>query len=298
MRLPGLRTSPLGRLLVDGWVPNVLHCELSYGCNHRCPFCLNPTGPLRGDVIGAGEWLEAIGAFVDLGVREVTFSGGEPLCHPDFKWILGEGVKALRAVGGKVSVMTNGALVDDDWVRYFAELGVAVSVSVVGLENMGALTGSSTSLAWIESRVRTLLDAGVVVMVTMPVSVLNLPDLGALMRRVGNWGVALLFVAPLMPSGRCGEHPELLLDDVGFAEMVRVVEDYRRSHRGLEVVLSRERVCGCLGGDGRYLWQPDCGAGVDNFVLGPDGWVRPCVHNPQGFFPWRVYATACQRVNE
>ncbi len=77
--------------------------ELTYRCNLDCFFCYNDLGA-RGEPLSRARYLALLAELADLGVLHLTFSGGEPLAHPDFL-LLGA---AAREHGFVVRIKSNG----------------------------------------------------------------------------------------------------------------------------------------------------------------------------------------------
>ena len=77
--------------------------ELTYHCNLDCFFCYNDLGR-QGRPLALADYLRFFDDLADLGVMQLTFSGGEPLAHRDF-FSLG---KAARERGFLIRVKTNG----------------------------------------------------------------------------------------------------------------------------------------------------------------------------------------------
>ncbi|HEY0640818.1 MAG TPA: GTP 3',8-cyclase MoaA [Pseudonocardiaceae bacterium] len=112
--LPDVRTRPdrpAGPALVDrfGRVATDLRVSLTDRCNLRCDYCMPAEGldwlP-RAAVLTTDEVSRLIRvAVVELGVREVRFTGGEPLLRRDLETILAEAA-ALRP-RPQLSVTTN-----------------------------------------------------------------------------------------------------------------------------------------------------------------------------------------------
>jgi len=90
----GLRPSPLG-----------LAYELSWLCNLECTYCDRHT-PM-GNEMARDQIFSALGEFVELGTRNVSLDGGEPLAHPH----VAEIVQFLVERRVEVSMHTNGILV-------------------------------------------------------------------------------------------------------------------------------------------------------------------------------------------
>ena len=102
----------IGRL-ANGWfqaqilrrrLPLLTAWNLTFHCNLRCQYCACPE--LNVPEFKTAQVLEAITQFHQLGMRWVTFSGGEPLLRKD----LGAIVDHSKDLGMVVFVSTNGTL--------------------------------------------------------------------------------------------------------------------------------------------------------------------------------------------
>lgn len=98
-------------VLVDafGRVATDLRVSVTDRCNLRCTYCMPPEGLdwIPGDdLLSADELVRLIGLAVREGVREVRFTGGEPLVRPDLETIVA-GAAALRPIP-EMSLTTNG----------------------------------------------------------------------------------------------------------------------------------------------------------------------------------------------
>lgn len=106
---PGSRLVESGPRLVDGYnrVHSDLRVSLTDRCSLRCTYCMPAEGVpwLPGDhLLTTAELLRLVGIAVDLGVRTVRLTGGEPLLRPDVLNV----VRGVAALGVEVSMTTNG----------------------------------------------------------------------------------------------------------------------------------------------------------------------------------------------
>jgi radical SAM protein with 4Fe4S-binding SPASM domain len=100
--------------------------EITNGCNLRCAHCASTSGTPRADELSLAEWLGLIAELAELGCREVTLIGGEPLLHPDWPLI----AAAVRAEGMELVLVTNGLLLARPAVR---DALVELEPAVVGV---------------------------------------------------------------------------------------------------------------------------------------------------------------------
>ena len=101
--------------------------ELTYRCNLNCPYCY--VGLNRNqDELTCDEWFKIIEQIPFYSF--VTLVGGEPLLRSDFKEIL---FKCSKKTLGKMNVVTNGILINDDIIDAFIKSKMLLlSVSLDG----------------------------------------------------------------------------------------------------------------------------------------------------------------------
>ena len=95
--------------------------ELLPLCNMNCNMCyvkltneeMNKVGRLR----TVNEWLEIAKEMQEAGVLFLLLTGGEPLLYPGFKELYLE----LKKIGMIITINTNGTLINEEWVEFFAK---------------------------------------------------------------------------------------------------------------------------------------------------------------------------------
>jgi len=97
--LAWLRTNLLGQQ-----VPLLTSWNLTFHCNKRCTYCASPT--LSVPELKTADILRGIDEFYRLGMRWITFSGGEPLLRND----IGQLVDHCKDRGITTFISTNGTL--------------------------------------------------------------------------------------------------------------------------------------------------------------------------------------------
>lgn len=100
-------------MLVDSFGRHIdyLRVSLTDRCNFRCTYCMdeNMTFESRSEHLLSDELLLICQAFVELGVQKIRLTGGEPLIHPDFPYLL----KKLSQFEqlSNIAITTNGSKV-------------------------------------------------------------------------------------------------------------------------------------------------------------------------------------------
>ncbi|MEV0891516.1 GTP 3',8-cyclase MoaA [Promicromonospora sp. NPDC050262] len=153
---PAGRPRPETPLLVDryGRVARDLRVSITTACSLRCTYCMPAEGlPLvpRDELMTPDEIGRLVGVGVrDLGIRDIRFTGGEPLMRRDLEQIIGAARTAaddaMRALGSQERVriaMTSNALGLDKRVGALVAAGldrVNVSLDTVDREAFATLT--------------------------------------------------------------------------------------------------------------------------------------------------------------
>lgn len=74
--------------------PYTLLAELTYRCPLRCPYCSNPLDyKARKGELTTEDWRRVLREAEDLGVLQVTFTGGEPLLRTDLEELVTEAAR-------------------------------------------------------------------------------------------------------------------------------------------------------------------------------------------------------------
>lgn len=101
--------------MIDGCGRTVdyLRVSITDRCNLRCLYCRPPGRNLPEpgtDRLNAGEITDLVALFVELGVRRIRITGGEPLVRPDAVEIV-ERIRRLPGID-EISLSTNGVLLE------------------------------------------------------------------------------------------------------------------------------------------------------------------------------------------
>lgn len=98
-------------VLIDrfGRMVTYLRISLTNKCNHNCIFCHREgISGSYGEELSSSDWVFVAEVGVSLGIRYYKLTGGEPLVRRDIVDI----VRGISSVGGYVSMVTNGSLLD------------------------------------------------------------------------------------------------------------------------------------------------------------------------------------------
>jgi SynChlorMet cassette radical SAM/SPASM protein ScmF len=200
-------------------------------CNARCYHCYQPTTkvinkarPPSGGQLDTGQFLALVDSARPLGLEKVKLSGGEPLLRADAKDI----IVGIRARGLRISIETNGFLIDDAMAAVLAENQVSVSISLDGAtaQRHDALRGHPGSFDRVMRALRLLSEAGCQPHVIMSVSRKNIDQVEPVLRVAAAAGCKLVKLNPVNTLGRAHklERTRILLD---MKELLALYEQRR-----------------------------------------------------------------------
>lgn len=266
-------------------------------CNLRCRHCYQNAGR-KTPQLSLTERLRVIDELEENFVPTLAFSGGEPLCDPEFFTV------ARYAAEKEIylSVATNGTLLTEDMCKKLRDHGiqyVEISLESSNPEYHDRFRGIpglwERTVKGIENAVRAGLFVGVAPTVTRG----NFRDLPALYRFVQELGVHRFYVFNFIPTGRgreildedlSPEEREEMLEFLYDCLMERKIQVFSTSPQfGRKCVEKNPEGVVITGhysvSEGKLArvgaeYVGGCGAGRAYCALQPDGTVTPCVFMP------------------
>lgn len=179
--------------------------ELTPRCNLSCKMCyIHMTGEeqaSRGRELTTEEWLAVGRQAVDAGMVYLLLTGGEPMLRKDFTAIYSEMVR----MGVVVSVNTNGTLITPEILECFKKHPPeTVNVTLYGAspETYGGLCGVRGGYEKAFEGVRSLVSAGVRVVINTTFTARNAKDMEALVAFAKEVGAPIRTAAYTFPPVR------------------------------------------------------------------------------------------------
>lgn len=257
----------------------------SLDCNYRCDYCYH-RGIAEDSKKGSVATIEQVKAALDCllanasappeSPRSIRFTGGEPTLHYDLVRDSLDYIAELRSRNPglgpfRISMVTNGSLIDDRWVELIKKHGISIAVSLDGTEARNDLRRKSRegrAYAKTTAGLERLGRAGIRPTIFVTVSAHNIAslsedvtwlfehfDLGGFSLNLDTSGISKYRVPP-------AEYVQGLFkayDDLGKRGLfdAKVLKAYEK-FKAKEITIT------------------GCGAIFAHLVLLPDGTIGPC----------------------
>lgn len=258
--------------------------ELLPLCNMNCDFCyvrldkreMEQQGRMR----TADEWLEIGRQMAESGTLFLLLTGGEPLLYPEFKKVY----LGLKQMGMIITLNTNGTLIDEKWVAFFAENKPRkINITLYGANDRAyeSLCHYPGGFRKVTDGARMLREAGIDVRIGASIGRKNAGDVEKILQIAKDLDCVYNVDTYMMPATRERTKPydpQSRLDPEEAArisfETLKEQNDPKafRSY-AREVVKNLDTSDPSQPGD-RHM---SCLAGSCSFTLSWEGYMRPCV---------------------
>lgn len=187
-------------------VPLNMTFELTPFCNFRCVMCYVRLDPeqakAQGTLLSAQQWLQIARQAKEMGTLYVTLTGGEPLTHPEF-WTI---YKELNQMGFLITILSNGALIDESVMEKFREYGMPYSMKLTlygaSDETYLRTCGSADGFSRITKAVALLQEAKIPLTLTSTIVRENAQDLQQIYHFGRSRGIPIMHTVTVAKSAR------------------------------------------------------------------------------------------------
>jgi len=269
-------------------LPKAAILEMTFNCNHQCIFCCCPWEAPENNYpidkeLTIEDWKEVIDFLCSNGIQSIVLSGGEPLTKNGLDELLSYIANKRLKKGKRLNpyIITNGALLNDSWLRLFSETQTTLALSLPGITTYEYHTKFDhvrQVLDWI-SRSSSL---GIYTVANVTATDKNLFELYKTVSIALLHGADFILLNRFLPGGRGLNHiDELILSREKTIDAFKIVdkalfESVKYGGVGTEVpmcALSNEKF-------ERLTISTRCAAGHELFVVDPSGRIRVCNHSP------------------
>jgi len=135
--------------------PLSVSLEITSQCNLRCKYCYTDAGEKQEKELKKKEILDLIDDLYSIGVGTLVFTGGEPLCRPEFFEI----ARYADEQDFTIILSTNGTLLDAETALTLAESGFNLeNLERAGITPFVATTITALNVKGIISLIETICD--------------------------------------------------------------------------------------------------------------------------------------------
>lgn len=209
--------------------------ELTLKCNLMCRYCYAGAHFEAPNELTTEEILDVIEQAVELGIKLVNLTGGEPLLHKDYFKI----AKYVRDKGLAVIGFTDGVGLTRDIAKEMFELQISPCVKLDSLspEIADFLCGVQGALRMTLEGIDNLIEVGYTKELPMTINCvagrMNINDIPNVWRFARDKNITP-FVARMHPHGRAKEDGGLLTTTAELQRLFKILEQIDREKYGLE----------------------------------------------------------------
>jgi MoaA/NifB/PqqE/SkfB family radical SAM enzyme len=207
--------------------------QITNECNLACLHCIEESGPGKrfADELSREEALRVVDELMDNGVPYLSFSGGEPMLHPDFF----EMVARVTSRGAQLKIETNGHYLTPENSARLKELGVkAVQVSLDGASaaTFGRMRVRGEFDRTVDG-IRNLVAAGVPVEINFSPASFNIHEASRIVDLAFELGAASFYSGRTMFTGNAVKAwRHLAVSDEDYALYFATLAAKRDEYRG------------------------------------------------------------------
>lgn len=215
-------------------IPMAATIAVTSDCQYRCGHCSAIKRPTGRPVMTLGEIQRVIQECLDLGVTNITFTGGEPLLRKDLEQI----VASVPRERGVAQVFTNAVALSPEKAEALYQAGaygVQISLDSPDPEEHNRLRGSSGAFAAVERGVAEAHRAGLLVGISTYATRERVRDhfLLRMAELVAGWKVQEISVFDAIETGGLRGFGSLVLDRAARRQLQADMKTVNRRFRGI-----------------------------------------------------------------
>ncbi|HEY3355604.1 MAG TPA: radical SAM protein [Polyangia bacterium] len=282
--------------IARAFLPAAAILELTYRCDLECELCACPWTAPDGSYehrteLTLAHWKEVVFRLLKLGIRDVAFSGGEPLLKEGFEDLLAyaaeltaehvetdRGDLAIRKAPPRLFVMSNGTRLRPDVLDLMRRTGARLTLNLPGLRTYREHTGSGSAETILDA-LRSAKARGVPTAVAVTVTRRNLGELYETIAEALLAGADGLVLNRFLAAGRGLAHADLGLTRAEAGRMLDVAEEALAAADRPGVLGTALPRCVLERAHPHLSASPRCAAGAAFFVVDPSGLLRVCPHS-------------------
>lgn len=192
--------------------------ELTLACNLNCNHCGSAAGKRRKNELSLDISLKLCNELKELGTKEVTLIGGEPLISDRWFSI----AKRLNELGIKVNFVSNGTIMTDDIIDKLKEAKINnFGISIDGIKETNDLIRGKGTYDKIIKTIKLLQKNNIKLSIATTVSKFNFKELDDIYQNLINFNIKVWQIQLAMPVGRMT--PDLMINKKDLKKLVKFI---------------------------------------------------------------------------
>lgn len=254
---------------LDYFTPDGIILEITRKCPLNCRHCfMNANMSKNNKHMNREKLFSVCDEIIKLGIDRIQLTGGEPLLHPDFSFILDRLLKANI----NISITTSGFYINDEIrgvLRRFAKPGNLIQVSLDGLSiTHNEIRGNEKSFEKAINFIKEMLAYKINISVASSYMGQSLKEIEKLCLMLRKMGISQYKIGPLFDEGRAKKN-KLYEQDNDFEEYSYVLNHLKKFETEKFKVTDTEEM-------DKNLINVNCGAGTRLLSISPELDVFPC----------------------
>ncbi len=258
--------------------PTIADIIVTRKCNLRCVHCNMSAGAQINNELTFNEWKKIFDQLEENGIFKIQISGGEPLCHRHIEDI-------INYVGSKkyrVSMLTNGTLIDKHIAILLSSNMVSVSISIDGSTSDAHDTfrGTNNSFFSTMEAIKLVNIYGIICTVSTTIHKKNKNQIREIFDICKNNNIYMLQFNFIDAIGRGASANKWTLSPVEKQEVYRIFDEIKNNYNGSMKLFINNPYDLLKAGDHEKR-SVICKAGVYSMTIDADGDMYPCVIGAQ-----------------
>lgn len=250
--------------------------QINYACNQNCQFCLNEWRGKNMAEIDLAKKKSIIKKLKEIGITNLTISGGEPMIDKDFKELL-EFASNLKM---KILIQTNGTRINEDMAEFLKEKNAFLEISLEGPEEIHNIVTKSKNFKAAIAGIKTALNAKIPVCTNFTITKLNMQHLNEYLQLLQGLGIRLANFTKLYPSGNALININIMPSEKENIEFLkRLAEKQNETTIALNVQPGFKKN---ILKEAGIIFSNNCTA-CKELSISPDGSVKPCPSWPMKY---------------
>lgn len=263
-----LETSLGIRMRITEFKLKEIKIEVTHKCGLNCRHCSSEANQDSRKTMSWDSCQKILEEANNMGVTEVSFSGGEPLLWNEIK----DAVSFASKLGLKVVLYSSGNV--DNTQEQLTELKskglgkIIYSIFDHESKRHDQLTGVNGSFKWMIESAEISQKLGLITELHFVPFSLNYKSIPGVVKTATSMGIKTVSLLRFVPHGRGCDIREWQLSKSQNIELRKIVKDLREEGYSIR-----------LGSPYNFLWlteNPKCLSGIDRLTIGPDLRLFPC----------------------